>query len=187
MHKKEVRSLLRQGADPNLTDWNGENSIIHAIKKNFNDILGVIIDSTSVPINLNNRFYTKKITYLMMAARLCSSDTIKTLLTAKADPNITDEDHRTAIFYSIFKNDEESIYDLAEGGTILTINDDVIPLPTPNHQTPPCHQLFVKIKKNKKTCVDYAYQKNKIELISYLFSKGGALADNTQRNYSLFS
>ena len=50
---------------------------------------------------------------------------IKTLLVSKADPNITDEDHRTAIFYSIMKNDLESIYDLAEGGTLLTITDDV--------------------------------------------------------------
>lgn len=60
-----------------------------------------------------------------MAARLCASDMIKTLLAARADPNITDEEHRTAIFYSILKNDQESIYDLAEGGTILTITDDV--------------------------------------------------------------
>jgi hypothetical protein len=30
---------------------------------------------------------------------------IKTLLAARADPNITDEDHRTAIFYSIMNND----------------------------------------------------------------------------------
>jgi hypothetical protein len=66
-----VRSLLQLGADPNFTDWNGENSIIHAIKKNFNDILGVILDSSMVPINLNSRFFSKKITYLMMAARSC--------------------------------------------------------------------------------------------------------------------
>jgi ankyrin repeat protein len=79
------------GCNPNLTDWRGENSMILAIKKNFNEILGVILDSALHAIDLNCRFFTSKLTYLMMAARLGLSDIIKTLLAAKADPNITDE------------------------------------------------------------------------------------------------
>ncbi|EAS05959.2 ankyrin repeat protein (macronuclear) [Tetrahymena thermophila SB210] len=158
-----VRNFLQLGANPNLTDWKGDNSIIHAIKKNFNDILGVILDTSQKYINLNNRFFTNKVTYLMMAAKLSQSDMVKTLLAAKADPNITDEANRTAIFYCIFNNDLESIYDLVEGGTNLTIVDD-----------------------RKKTCVDYAFQRNQIDLINYLFSKGGALADTTQHHKIMF-
>lgn len=79
------------GCNPNLTDWRGENSVILAIKKNFNEVLGVILDSALYKIDLNCRFFTSKLTYLMMAARLGLSDIIKTLLAAKADPNITDE------------------------------------------------------------------------------------------------
>lgn len=86
-----VRNLLQMGCNPNLTDWRGENSMILAIKKNFNEILGVILDSALHAIDLNCRFFTSKLTYLMMAARLGLSDIIKTLLAAKADPNITDE------------------------------------------------------------------------------------------------
>lgn len=67
----EVKKLLLHGADPNLTDWGGANCLIHAINKNFNEILGVILDSSTVSVNLNCRFFSKKMTYLMMAARLC--------------------------------------------------------------------------------------------------------------------
>lgn len=120
-----IRNLLSSGANPTLTDWGGENSVVHAIRKNFNDILGVILDSSLTPINLDYRFTSQKTTYLMMAAKLSQSDMVKTLLGAKADPNITDASNRSAIFYSIFKSDFESIYDLVEGGTQLTITDDV--------------------------------------------------------------
>lgn len=34
------------GADPTFMDWNGYDSIMHAIKKNFYDTMCILIDSS---------------------------------------------------------------------------------------------------------------------------------------------
>jgi ankyrin repeat protein len=80
------------------------------------------------------------------------------LLNAGADPDTKDASQKSAIFYSIEINDFESIYALVDHGCDLSLVDE-----------------------NNKSPVDYAFKKKHLFLISYLFKKGGALADNTKR------
>ena len=98
-----------------------------------------------------------------MAAKLAQSNMVISLLTASAEPNVHDYLHRTPIFYSIELNDFDSIYALVDHDANLTVIDDF-----------------------NKSPVDYAYEKKHLQMISYLFRKGGSLADNTKHKKILF-
>ena len=45
------------GADPTFMDWNGVDSIMHAIMKNLYDIMCTLIDFSPVPIDFDRRFF----------------------------------------------------------------------------------------------------------------------------------
>ena len=94
-----------------------------------------------------------------MAAKLGQANMVISLLNAGANPDVADSCRRTAIFYSIEINDFDSIYALVENRCDLTAVDD-----------------------DDKSPVDYAFKKKHLQLITYLFKKGGTLADNTKRN-----
>ena len=58
-----MKNLLQTGADPTFTDWNGYDSIMYAIKKNYYEIMCLLIDLTKHPINFNKQFFVFKIFY----------------------------------------------------------------------------------------------------------------------------
>jgi hypothetical protein len=57
-------------ADPGFMDWTGCDAIMHAIKKNYYSMLCLLLDGSQVAIDLNKRFFSQKITYLIMAAKV---------------------------------------------------------------------------------------------------------------------
>ena len=65
-----MKNILSKGGDPTFQDWSGFDSIMYAIKKNYFDIMCLLIDLSSVPIDFNRHFFTSKTTYLAMAAKL---------------------------------------------------------------------------------------------------------------------
>ena len=52
-----VENLLRLNADPTFKDWNGNDAIMYAIKKNNHEMLCTLLDISQMTIDLNRSFF----------------------------------------------------------------------------------------------------------------------------------
>jgi hypothetical protein len=52
-----VKNILSLGGDPTFMDWSGYDSIMYAIKKNYYEIMCLLIDLSDVPIDFNRHFF----------------------------------------------------------------------------------------------------------------------------------
>lgn len=48
------------GADPTINDWNGCDSIMYAVKKNYYEIVCLLLDLSKFPINFDKPFFVIK-------------------------------------------------------------------------------------------------------------------------------
>ena len=99
-NKDVINALLIAGADPNITDVNGDTCIHRAVGECCSkDVLETIV-SHGADVNATNK---KKVTALMLACEKGDKDAINVLLDAGADPNIVDGMGATCIHRAVFK------------------------------------------------------------------------------------
>ncbi|EAR94167.2 ankyrin repeat protein (macronuclear) [Tetrahymena thermophila SB210] len=158
-----VKELLLKGANPSITDWSGNDCILYSIKKNSTDILRYLLDYSQFELDLNKRFGTSETTYLIYAAQNSLKNIVIILLAQGADPNIQDQQKRTALTFAVKNNDKDTIQALCENGAVGTIVDDF-----------------------NKTPVDYAFTKKQLDIVTYLFKKGGVFADQKKNRKVMF-
>lgn len=56
---ESIKFLLAQGANAGKQDWNGIDSLMHALRKNDTEGLCLCLDLCKIYINLNIRFFVK--------------------------------------------------------------------------------------------------------------------------------
>ena len=101
-----INVLLKAGADPNIIDADGNTCLHFLVLQRCNkEVLEIIIDH-GVHVNTMNK---RNETALMIASAKGNTDIIKVLLTAGADPNITDADGNACLHNSIYGNWEREV------------------------------------------------------------------------------
>ena len=96
-NKIATNVLLNAGADPNITDCNGEMCLHYAVLYDCcTEILQAVI-SHGGDVNATNK---RNVTALMYACRKGNTDTINVLLNVGADPNIADAEGETCLHFA---------------------------------------------------------------------------------------
>lgn len=81
-----IRYLLQKGANPNITDRDGNSPLMNVVNKNFGEGVDILV-RYGASVNLAN---SRGETPLIRAVQLRSVDVIRRLLTAGADPDKAD-------------------------------------------------------------------------------------------------
>ena len=96
-----VKLLLDTGADPTITDTNGDSSLHAAIDGRCTTVILQQIIVHGVHVNNANN---DSATPLLLACGAAQTESVKLLLKAKADPNIADADGDTSLHEAVAAN-----------------------------------------------------------------------------------
>lgn len=118
--EKEIRSLVKAGADINFVNNQGESALFCAIKSKNDSLASLLI---SMGAELNN-YNTYNYSPLMIAVREKNSTLIKQLVEAGANVNFKTPDGKTTLFYcSDTARSEIFSYLVKQGGDITVIDN----------------------------------------------------------------
>ena len=135
-HKDIVLTLLENGADPNICDNNGNNTLHHALMSNSSEDNIIDIIQTLMSWNIDVNAQNNNGVTLLMIASVNGYTEVLVLLLEEADPNITDSKGRTALMYASSNGQSEAVALL-----LMTYNAD--PIVTDNYEsTAFCHAVY---------------------------------------------
>jgi ankyrin repeat protein len=120
---KAIEFLVKRGADPNLTDWDGETPL-HKAARSPTD-LEVVRTLIRLGAHVNAAgAWAPRMTPLQHACRAGDTAVVRLLLEHGADPNLTEHvDGWTALRFAVFDNQPEIIRILLEYGADVFIHD----------------------------------------------------------------
>ena len=95
-HIQVVKLLLKENADPNLQNQNGETALMVASQQNHFKVVELLLKERANP-NLQNQ---EGLTALMFASQNGHYQVVKLLLKEIADPNLQDQDGWTALIFA---------------------------------------------------------------------------------------
>ena len=149
-NKDEVNVLLNAGADPNVSDVDGNTCLHYTARNNYcTDVLQTII-THCIDVNATNK---NNVTALMIACGIGNKEAINVLLNAGADCNIFDADGLAWLHYAACGDcRKEVIQTIINHGTDINTRD-----------------------KNNRTALMIACQKGKRDAIKVLLNAGADL------------
>ena len=101
-----VKCLLDTGADPTITDTNGDSSLHSAIDGRCSTVILQQIIVHGAQVNAANK---DGATPLLLACSTVQTQSVRLLLKAKADPNIADADGDTSLHEAVAANCSEGL------------------------------------------------------------------------------
>ena len=113
---EEVRDLVEDGADPNLTVENGSTAVHMAAATGQTGLLRILLEHGGDP-NVEAEANT---TPLMMAALWSRGDTVTALAEAGADVDARNEEDRTALMIAVTEKRPEIVRALLDAGASPT-------------------------------------------------------------------
>lgn len=133
---KQVRELLRQGANPNISTQERWTPLLRATQENNLEIVRMLLDKKA---DVNARLERGGTPLILALRNETNIEVIKLLLSKGADINAKDVDGETALFYAIRSN-LEFVKFFIDNGANVNIKDN-------NGQTP---LRLAKIQNNKE-------------------------------------
>lgn len=115
--ERRVKEMLKDGANPNVQDINGDTALMKAAAlKGVGDRLIRILAKYGADLNLQNE---SGYTALRFASTNDNRGEVKSLLQYGANPNITDKSGNTVLMGATLKNNEEMVRLLIKHGANL--------------------------------------------------------------------
>lgn len=140
-----IKTAIRDGADVNYRDRNGETALMHATYKGHVEILKELIKARA-NVNIENRFGA---TAIFIAAQYKQLEKVKELIKAGANVNHHDRNGTTVLITAVASNSVEIVRELLRAGADVNAEDD-----------------------SEKTALIYACTSEKLEIVKELIKAG---------------
>ncbi len=116
----EVDEFLRNGANVDVRDRNGDTALIRSIRTGNHTVVQILLENAA---DVNLRAKTTE-TPLIMASRTGDVEIVKMLLSFGADVNARDEHGRTALIAAVISLHPAITDLLINGGANMNVRDD---------------------------------------------------------------
>lgn len=117
----KVQSLLDNGEDVHVEDYQGLTPLHWAVQAGDQEIVNLLIDKGADP-NYENY---DSVTPLMTAVEMGDTTIAQILLKAGGDPNLPDIEGMTSLFYAVFSDNVEMVRLLLDSGADPTVTDSM--------------------------------------------------------------